>query len=308
VCSLAHHLICQYSVPSFLTASWYANDDHAEQKREWFVAHANGSSFHSLDLPIVMTRKMEHLFLASSVDLTIEYAMRRAELLALGASHSLVNAVLSTRTALHLDNGEFWRTVWRFLIANAEAINVEQVGPLIDFLQAIRHERVLVETPDRIVTRDPPQPAFSMKGRTSQSMLRLMREWHRSLGVANGSLAWTPSSFRPMLLEEPGHDPSAPPSVWQLTEITNAAQLRAEGAALHHCVASYADLCRRGASRIWSLRVRRGERMRRLLTIEVDMKKRAIVQARGWRNRAPSGKPRHLLREWAARERLRMNI
>jgi len=307
--SLAHHLICPYAVPPFLAASWYAVDDaYAEEKREWFVAHARGASFRSLDLPIVMTRKMEHIFVASDDHLAIEHAMRRAELLALEASGELVQAVLATRLATDLRNGEFWRTVWTFLIANARAIDPAQIGPMIDFIQTIRHERVAVETQDGIVMRDPPLPSFSMKGRTVKSMLRLMQDWHRSLGVANGRLTWAPSPLRPMLMEEPSQEPSAPPIVWQLMELTNGAQLRTEGAALHHCVASYADRCWRGASRIWSLRARRGDKVRQVLTLEIDMKRRAVVQARGWGNREASGKPLRLLQDWAIRERLRLAI
>ena len=307
--SLAHHLVCNYAVPRFLAAAWYATEDpYAEAKREWFVAHARGASFRSLDLPIEMTRKMEHIFLASRDHLSVEHAMRRAELLALGATDELAKAVLATRSATDLRNGAFWRTVWMYLIANAHAIDLVQIGPMIDFIQAIRHERVVVETPNGIVLRDPPQPSFSMKGRTVPSMLRLMQDWHRSLGVANGGLTWAPSRLRPMLMEEPPQDPAAPPVVWQLMELTNGAQLRAEGTALHHCVASYADRCWRGASRIWSLRVRRGEKVRHVLTIEVDVKRRAVIQARGWGNRAPSGKPLRLLQDWAVREKVRLAI
>jgi hypothetical protein len=257
---------------------------------------------------IEMTRKMEHIFLTSCDHLTIEQAMRRAELLALGASDELVQSVLATGSATDLRNGAFWRTVWMFLVANESAIDLAQVGPMLDFVQAIRHERVAVETPDGIVLRDPPQPSFSMNGRTVQSMLRLMRDWHRSLGLANGGLMWSPSPLQPMLIEEPSQDPSAAPIVWQLMELTNGAQLRTEGTALHHCVASYADRCWRGASRIWSLRVRRGEKVRHVLTIEVDMKRRAVVQARGWGNRAPSGKLLRLLHDWTVRERVRLAI
>jgi PcfJ-like protein len=309
VCSLARHMVCTHAVPPFLMASWYAIDDaYAERKREWFVAHTRGASFRSLDLPIVMTRRMEHIFLRSHDHLAIEHAMRRAELLALEASDELVRAVLATRLATDLRNGEFWRTVWMFLIANARAIHLAQIGPMIDFIQSIRHERVAVETQHGIVMRDPPLPSFSMKGRTVQSMLRLIQDWHRSLGVANGGLTWAPSPLRPLLIEEPSQDPSAPPIVWQLMELTNGAQLRTEGTALHHCVASYADRCWRGASRIWSLRARRGNKVRHVLTLEVDMKRRAVVQARGWGNRAASGKPLRLLQDWAIRERLRLAI
>jgi hypothetical protein len=120
------------------------------------------------------------------------------ELLALGASDDLVQAVLTTRLATDLCNGAFRRTVWLFLIANVRAIDLAEVGPMIDFVQAIRHERVAVETAEGIVLRDPPQPSFSMKGRTVQSMLRLMHDWHRQLGLANGGLTWAPSPLQPM--------------------------------------------------------------------------------------------------------------
>jgi hypothetical protein len=80
------------------------------------------------------------------------------------------------------------------------------------------------------------------------------------------------------------------------------------GAALYHCVTSYADRCYRGMSRIWSLRFRRGEKVHHVLTIEIDPRKRAVVQARGWANRAASGKPLRLLQDWAARERLQLAI
>jgi hypothetical protein len=129
-----------------------------------------------------------------------------------------------------------------------------------------------------------------MKGRTVQSMLRLMQDWHRNLGLANGGLTWVPSPLQPMMIAEPSQDSSAPPSVWQLMELTNgaAADGRHRPASLR---GQLADQCWREASRIWSLRVQRGEKVRHVLTVEVDMKRRTVVQARGWGTRAPSGKP-----------------
>lgn len=179
---------------------------------------------------------------------------------------------------------------------------------MIDFIQAIRHDRVAMGTPDGIVEVDPPQPAFSIKGRTVASILRLMREWHQSLGVGGAGLAWAHSPLQPMQLEEPGQDNSAPPRRWRMMELTSSAQLRTEGSALHHCVASYAGRCYRGMSRIWSLRFHGGENIHHVLTIEIDPKRRAVVQARGFGNRAASGKPLRLLQHWAARERLQMAI
>ena len=153
-----------------------------------------------------------------------------------------------------------------------------------------------------------PQPEFSVKGRTVQSIRSLMRAWHRSLGVGGAGLTWTPSPSRPMLLEQPSQDASAPPRRWQMMELANSGQLRVEGTALHHCVASYAHQCCQGMSHIWSLRFRKGEKFHHVLTIEVDPKRRAVVQARGLANRAASGKPLRLLQDWAARERLQPAI
>jgi hypothetical protein len=257
---------------------------------------------------MVMTRKIEHLFLASPDHLAIEHAMRRAELLALGARADFVKAVLSTRLAADLRHGEFWRTFYLFLIANAKDVEASQIGPMIDYIQAIRHERVKVETLRGIAEMDPPQPTFCLKGRTVQSMLRLMQIWHKNLGAGDAGLSWMRAPIEPLLLEEPREDDSEAPRRWQMLELTNSAQLRREGAALHHCVASYAYSCQRGTSSIWSLRLWRGETFRHVLTVEVDPKRRAVVQARGQANRNPSGKSLQLVRDWASRERLEMAV
>ena len=80
VALLAHHLVCKYKVPLFLSSCWYSTDElTADKKRSWFITHSHGTSFRSLALPIVMTRKMEHIFLASHDHVAIEPALRRAE-------------------------------------------------------------------------------------------------------------------------------------------------------------------------------------------------------------------------------------
>lgn len=142
------------------------------------------------------------------------------------------------------------------------------------------------------------------------SMLRLMQEWHRSLGVEVGAatFSWARSPFRPWLIEEPRRDEEEVPKRWHMVELTTSSQLREEGAALHHCVGSYAHLCYRGSTSIWSLRIWRGEKIFPVLTVEIDPKRRLVIQARGRANRPASGKPRRLLFDWAAREGLQVKI
>jgi hypothetical protein len=306
--SLAQHLVSVYPVPRFLTAAWYATDAYAEAKRRWFIAHASGASFRSLDLPLRLSRTMEHVFLASPHHFSVEYALRRAELVGLGAEQRLLDAVLATRPALDLDNGPFWRTVWLFLIAHSGSIQESQVGPLIDFIHAVRHERVAVETGTGVVFREPPLPTFTMKGRTVASVLRMMERWHRDLAWVRGGLRWAPSQWRPLIVDIPSQDPSDIPASWEMIELTDSEQLRAEGTALRHCVASYSHGCWRGASRIWSLRRRRGSRVRSVATIEVRPATRTIVQARGFRNRYLTAREAQIVKMWAAREKLSLAI
>jgi hypothetical protein len=110
-----------------------------------------------------------------------------------------------------------------------------------------------------------------------------------------------------MTVEVPAEAPEAPPTRWELIELTSAAMLREEGAALKHCVASYGRLCASGRARIWSLRRRRDGPPRPVLTIEVDPARRAIVQVRGLYNRSPMGRSWQLVQTWARREQLRLS-
>lgn len=307
--SLAQHLVAKYPVPSFLTSAWYLPDDaESERKRRWFIIHGSGRSFRSMDVPIKMTRRMEDIFLQSRDHMDINTAMRRAELIGLGISENLVAPILSTAVARNLQHADFWRTMWHFLRANADEIDPAQVAPMIDFVYSIRQEWVAALTPHGTIHHEPPHPHFSMSGRTIASMLRLMDEWHRGLKLLSGGLSWTASTLQPMAVEEPSADPSEAPHRWQFVELSNSTQLQAEGFALQHCVASYAGRCRRGACYIWSLRLIRGSKARPVATLEVDPKRRTIVQARGIRNCHPSGKPLQLIRMWANRERLRLAI
>jgi PcfJ-like protein len=305
--ALAQHLLCAHPVPAFLGAAWYATDDpFADAKRRWFVAHGTGASLRSLDLPIRLTRRMEHLALKAPAHVSIELALRRAELVGLGSPPALADAVLAARPAQDLRHGAFWRSAWHFLNANAGAIPLDQVGPIVDFLHAVRHEHVDVHTTDGIVRRPPPQPDFSLRGRTAASVLRLMDAWHRGLASDEGDFRWHPSGLRPMVIEMPSEDPERPPTTWEIVELTTSGALRAEGHTLHHCVASYAGRCRRGESQIFSIRRHGAGSSRSMATVEVDPRRRSVVQARAVWNRLPSGKALRLLHAWAAREGVRV--
>jgi len=119
-------------------------------------------------------------------------------------------------------------------------------------------------------------------------------------------MTWAPSRWRSLPYEVGLPDDEGRRVEWSVIELVNSTQLLSEGQAMHHCVASCAGKCARGAAAIWSLRRRHGAdgAARPVLTVEVDPRDATIVQIRGPANRRAHGQPLELVRMWAARERL----
>ena len=302
--SLAQHLTARYPVPTFLASAWHARTPYTRAACDWYLGHASGRPFRSLPLPIALSRAMEHVFLQSPAHHGVVYALRRAELVGLRAKPALVDAALRTRLAADLSHGEFWRSFWRFCITRR--VPAWEVERLVEWLHAIRHRYSRVDGPDGPVVQRPADPGFSLEGRTLASVLQLMEEWYAARARADDHLAWRPSGLRPLTLRYPPDRPGEPLAVWEVCELTTGAELRVEGDALKHCVATYSRTCADGHATIWSIRKRRGDTARSVATLEVDAEYRVVAQARAFRNRPVTGRARAVLRAWCSRERLRL--
>ena len=92
--------------------------------------------------------------------------------------------------------------------------------------------------------------------------------------------------------------------VWTITEILTSRALSLEGQAMRHCVATYAERCARRQASIWSMQVENQHGRHRVLTIEVDVPKRTVCQARRKCNRLPQATEREVVRRWATLEGL----
>ena len=74
---------------------------------------------------------------------------------------------------------------------------------------------------------------------------------------------------------------------------------------MRHCVGTYAERCAKKRTSIWSMQVENQRGRRRVLTIEVDLPKRTICQARRKCNRLPKAGEREVMERWAAQEGLK---
>jgi hypothetical protein len=137
-----------------------------------------------------------------------------------------------------------------------------------------------------------------MKGRTRESLLRAVREWHGELARGRQviDLSWGSSGFKPFVIEEGTGEETR---VYEIVELLTSEELRQEGGAMQHCVACYASSCASRRTSIWSLRKRlESDREVRLATIEVNNVQGIIVQVRRRCNKMPTRHELSLLERW----------
>jgi hypothetical protein len=234
---------------------------------------------------------MEDIFLRTPDHFTVDQALRRAEVLALGGTAELADVVLTTPLVESFNDPDLWRAALRWLASCGDSLDLAQVRPTIDFLRANLRD-------------------VDLRGRTFASVMRLVQAWHESLGRKRARLVtWPRSRWKGMALEiEPtNHEPRR--AEWSIVELLDSGELQREGRAMRHCVADYARACVGGHSSIWSLRHRWRDQdtAQPVLTIEVHPWSRSIVQIRGKANARPGGWPLDLVRQWAARENLKIH-
>lgn len=282
--SLASHLFGRYATPRFLASVWFGD---ARDRHAWFVAHASGQKFRSLALPIAMTRRMEHVFLRTPDHVTVDHALRRAEVLGLGGSEELAAAVIATRLGEQFDDPERWRRVLAWLVGCTD-VDLTHVRPFVDFA----HARLL---------------SLELTGRTFTSVMRLVRVWHGEIARERMRyLVWPRSRWRELVLRVAPTPSQRRPAEWTIVELLDSRELSLESRAMKHCVAIYARACARRHASIWSLRHRWCDEphARSVLTIEVRPSTGMIVQLRGKANARPSGMPLQIVRMWAQQQSL----
>jgi hypothetical protein len=298
--SLARHLFAQWPVPSFMDSVWFrGNGRVAVRQQEWFLHIGLGQNIRTAELPLAYTKRMAHHFMLAPASLTVEGALRWGQIRGLGGSERLARAAIATWLDTEFAHDDFWVAVIRFFIANP-MLDLAQLGPIIDYIQDQRftsHE--VFVAPGVIERRGPPQPNFTMKGRTPASLLRQVEAWHRSLAkVQQPKAEWVPSGIKAFEFVE-GIERGENLKVWTLTELLSTKALVAEGRKMKHCVATYGHSCASGSTSIWTMEVESFEGQSKILTVEVRNATRLICQARGKCNMLPGEKHRGILRRWA---------
>jgi hypothetical protein len=306
--SLAHHLFARYAVPPFMTSVWFdMPPGEVLPQHGWYKHLGLGQSIRTAGVPLHFTKAMAHLFGQAPHHYPVTAALRWAQVRGLGGGEALARAVVGTRLGKLLENEDFWEGVLHFFV-NHPSIDLGHVGPVVDFLQHQKFEwREGVSSEGVFGKLPPPRPDYSIKGRTVASLLRQVEEWHKQLGqdMQPTCLSWRRSPFKGFRLVE-GSEGLGNVRVWTITELLTSRELFLEGRAMRHCVASYAERCAKRQTSIWSLQVENRAGRHRVLTIEVDLPKRTVCQARRKCNRLPQATEREVMERWAGEQGLKV--
>ncbi len=283
---LVSYLFLKYEAPRFLYHAFFHPQDYAYLST--FIFLGNGGSMKEVHFPVKLTKRMHYYFLHAPEGLRVTQAVRWAQVCGMGGDYELAHRLAYSSLGYDDKRDEaLWEDFVRILIQGG-MFNLDKTTELIDYVRASCQQN----------------PAYSLKGRTLQSLLRQSAEWHHQMASVKGLkqlVAWQGMNW-PVFEVVEGKEEWA--IAYKMVELLSNKELHDEGQRMHHCVASYAEDCFLGKTRIFSLRSYQFGAEERLATIEIDVRQRRIVQAKYRYNQKISDKSKALLHEWAARQRL----
>lgn len=289
---LVRYLFCRYRVGPQLTKVWlraisrpYAFNQRAtttipDDPILWFICAAQGGSLYKAHSKKYLTKMETHVLLTCphdslSFEQTLVYAAAKTFAQSEGAALRIAHSKIST-----LSFDEFMKTVVYFFAKNLPK-SLDETNDLVDYIMA-KHRG---------------SPAWTLAGRTLDSLRQKCKDWHFELRRIKvmGNFAWEGA---PIPDSEIKTGSEQQPMRWQFTQIKTSKLLAEEGTAMRHCVFGYKQQCATGAVYIWSLsRVEHGVPSRKV-TIELR-NTGDIVQARGLANRPIRPEERHVIQLWA---------
>jgi len=300
---ITNHLFVKYPIPAFFNNVWSFVTHTKGEWVNWYIQIAQGASPYKTS-PIPMTRNQVKIFMGSPSSMTPYEAVRVAQFLDLGGEKISIPGIISTPRLCNPNIN----------IAVAEDFRIEMMRWLSQQNMLDNHQYINIcdwaftkkfETEDEIY-----QPNFTMKGRTTNRILREVNDWHFRLNLySHNANQLTKSQMKEVVWSG---DPTENwyfitgekenERKWTMNQIKNMLDLYEEGFAMSHCAISYKDSCISGKTSIWSLRCNN----ERKATIEI-MRDGRMTQARKRFNARITPKEMSVLRRFAARKEYQMS-
>ena len=139
--ALVRFLLARYDVPTCLDSVWFGGwDQEAQRQQGWFVHVGSGQNIRMADLPLVLSKRMAHVFAEAPSELTATEALRWAQVMGQGGSEMLAQAVIATELGRSFADESFWSTVVLFFVENP-MLDPDMVGPIVDYIAVLNDLR-----------------------------------------------------------------------------------------------------------------------------------------------------------------------
>lgn len=291
--SLINHLFVNYPVPEFLIDAWDNLQEAAERQfkwQRWLIILGQGGSLRLV--PGKPWRKMQQYLFevpwheVPEVPRTPVLACLYAEVRRLGGDVQIWKW-LALHPAFAIDPTEaggenrmaFWYETVNWLIRYRDQLSAELSEQILDW------------SIHQFLTQEALHRQFTWKGRTFESICQSAQEFRRRI-IFEGYY----SHCAAVRWREHGWDWSWSEewNQWKVRELTTGVELQYEGKMMRHCVAGYTIRCAKGTSAIF--RLTRNDQP--CLTLEVDPRTCALVQARGKQNRSATTEEQRIVELW----------
>ena len=269
------------------------DNPEAAARIAWFVCVASGGSLFKSHTNGFLTKKETHAFITCPLKFSFSealvYAIGKSTTDDVGVLTRLAKSKLTQKRALAFaepypigGRREFWKDGVRFFASHPK-VTIQGVNDLIDFFEYNIGQN----------------GAYTLKGRTLESLNGQMIQWHRDLsrvkrlGNQNWEGVYLPDTTYARSPEYPWVEKE---HKWSLHQIKSSKELGEEGNKMHHCVYSYQRSCISGSVSIWSLRLND----ERAITIELNNRSASLVQIRGYANRPARPHEMRAIQVWAS--------
>lgn len=294
------HLLCRYPMAAVFDGGWWSEDPRWKSVCGWWLHVASGKNLRTAEgLPIELSKRMAHEVMQSPVEGV--RALRYGQFVAMGVTAALARAAAESGAGVWgAMADETWVGFGRFLAGNP-LFPPAQVGPVVDFVQYSAREAARAEVRlDGVAGGDGGRQVFTFRGRTQRSLLRMLEDWHHRMYRVERYAHVGSWAASPIAVWERREGEGANTRLFRVEELLDSESLVDEGTAQRHCVGVYARSCAERRSAIFSMRVLSSKPMERLLTLEVRLPEKELVQARGRCNRVATQVETRVLRAWAA--------
>jgi hypothetical protein len=173
------------------------------------------------------------------------------------------------------------------------------ISDVSDFLIAVISHRTPIDS-----------QKFSLSGRTINSLIALVNEWHKQLqqeaNISSNNHKEKP--WKGIGVENFYHSKNK--FIWTISELKTFQRLMTEGRVMKNCIASYVNSCEIGCCSIFN--VSRQYKLdtvpESIATLGVAVKDRQLVQARGKCNSKISDEALNIVTQWARVNNIKINL